>query len=84
LVLPAFAYVFRVAGNVTVSAEELEKTGVPEEMREQLLAAVNEKLAAAQAAIEAKFAAKHASLANRVAGLSLHDPAPPNDQAQAA
>lgn len=67
-----------------MSAEELEKTGVPEEMREHLLAAVNEKLAAAQAAMEAKFAAEHTSLANRVAGLSLHSPAPPKNQAQAA
>ena len=67
-----------------VSAEELEKTGVPEEMREQLLAAVNEKLAAAQAAMEAKFAAEHNSLANRVAGLSLHNLVPPKDQTQAA
>lgn len=67
-----------------MTAEELEQTGVPAEMREQLLATVNEKLAAAQAAMEAKFAAEHSSLANRVAGLSLRSPAPPKKQAQAA
>jgi len=55
---------------VTVTAEELEQTGVPADVREKLLAAVNDTLAAAHKAMEDKFALEHAQLQERVATLS--------------
>mmetsp|Transcript_1508 Transcript_1508/g.3812 ORF Transcript_1508/g.3812 Transcript_1508/m.3812 type:complete len:270 (+) Transcript_1508:70-879(+) len=55
---------------ITVTAEELEQTGVPADVREKLLAAVNDKLAAAHKAMEDKFAVEHAQLQSRVATLT--------------
>mmetsp|Transcript_27697 Transcript_27697/g.54098 ORF Transcript_27697/g.54098 Transcript_27697/m.54098 type:complete len:268 (+) Transcript_27697:87-890(+) len=68
---------------ITVTAEEIEQTGVPADVREKLLAAVNDKLAAAHKAMEAKFEAEHTALQNRVNSLANAN-SPKKTQAVAA